>query len=189
MEWKQQWWEAPSHPSHHIWEPSRLLMPLSHWGFQDSISWMHPDLRVSPPSSAHFPPLVEVTVTLTLLAATSHCWLIKTSCQLKTQHLSLLLLTQVSHILYVSDGYSEPQCKQRSLLPFQLDRHSFWPNVHFSPVEAFSGPASHLPCIVHPSHFPTCPSVIRQFSTLGESVPQPLESDLSGSQILGHEWL
>lgn len=43
----------------------------------------------------------------------------------KNQPLSLVLLTQVSHILCVSGGYSEPQCKQRSLMPFGLvDIHS-----------------------------------------------------------------
>lgn len=141
LELQQQWWEAPSHRSHHIWEPSRLLAPLSHWGLQDSISWVRRDLRASPPFSARFPQLVEVTVTLALLAATPHCWLIKTSYRLKTRHLSLLLLTQVSHILCVFDGDSEPQCKQRSLLPFSLIGIYFGPML----ISALLGPFQVLP--------------------------------------------
>lgn len=99
----------------------------------------------------------------------------------KNQPLSLVLLTQVSHILCVSGGYSEPQCKQRSL----LGRHSFWPNVDLSLVGAFWIWPLNFPIPATPPAFPHTP--------LDKAVqchgPQRLQSDLSGSQILVHQWL
>lgn len=87
----------------------------------NSISWVQVDLGVSPPSFAHYTSTVKAMVT-SFLASTSRCWFIWDFLSTKTPTSFTCAVDPQSHILCVSGGYSEPQGKQRSLLPFMLVR-------------------------------------------------------------------
>lgn len=124
----------------------------------NSISWVQVALGVSPPSFAYYTSTVKAMAT-SFLASTSHCWLIWDFLSTKTPTSFTCAVDPQSHILCVSGGYSEPQGKQRSLLPFMLACIDLGPML----ISALLRPFWILPLTspVLSSHFSTCSLLIR----------------------------